>query len=388
MLLRASAHLEGDRIVPHYFTAQDEPWLRVLIDEYAGFVGQKCSELHDRLAQPLSARAPKTKRRIAMLVLDALCRARPSAPVPPKEARAAVFRAAAAGLTPRVDVLRTVAESFAVTAVELESSLFADLRGERRVSELPPGLSPLRIASDANLAIIAALLRRAAHVRITVRGNSRALVRHARIVGLICRESRLGRAADGVVLDVSGPFTLFRHSEIYGRALASLVPRVLSSEEFEINATCALERGGHLPSLVVCSGEAIGMSHGPQYLERRIDQKFEHDFRRAAPEWELLREPPAIAAGESLIFPDFALMPVQDPTRRWLLEIVGFWTPEYLREKLARLRAAGIERFLLCIDQKRDCTQAELPADPRIIRYKTRLDARAVLALLTAERAL
>jgi len=384
MLLRANVQLQGDRILPHYFTAQDEPWLRVLIDEYARFVGHKCSALHERLAQPLAARAPKSKRRIAIWLLDALCRARPSAAVPPKEARAALFRAAACCFSSRSDVLRTVAASLAVSAAELDSALFADLRAEWRVGQLSPGLSPARLAGDANLALIASLMRRATHVRIAVRGNPRALVRHARVVGLICRESCVERAADGVVLDVSGPFSLFKHSEIYGRALASLVPRVLSSEEFELSATCALERGGHLPSLVVRSDESIATSQQPPRVERDIAREFEQDFRRAAPEWELLREPNAIASGESLLFPDFALAPAQDPNRRWLLEIVGFWTPGYLSEKLRRLRAAGIERFLLCIDQRRECAEAELPADPRILRYKTRIDARAVLALLTA----
>ena len=87
-LLRVSARVEGDRIVPHYFTAHDEPWLRSLMDECAHFVGRKCSELHERLQEPLATRAPKAKLRIAIHVLDALCRERTVSAVPPKEAKA------------------------------------------------------------------------------------------------------------------------------------------------------------------------------------------------------------------------------------------------------------------------------------------------------------
>ncbi len=276
-LLRASAQLEGDRIVPQFFTAHDEPWLRVLMDEYARFVGRKHTELRERLREPLSTRSPKAKRQIAIQVLDALCRARPDAAVPPKEARAALFRAAADTHAPRVAVLSSVAASFAVSTVELEAALFADLRGERRVAELPASLSPSRIASDANLAIVTSLMRRAAHVRIVVWGNSRALVGHARLVGLICALSRAERgaspgriapseplvaaceaAAQGVVLDISGPFALFRHGEVYGRALASLVPRIARCNEFELSAACALGRGAELSSFVLRSGDPIG----------------------------------------------------------------------------------------------------------------------------------
>jgi predicted nuclease of restriction endonuclease-like RecB superfamily len=77
-------------------------------------------------------------------------------------------------------------------------------------------------------------------------------------------------------------------------------------------------------------------------------------------------------------------VPRHDPSRSWLLEILGFWTPEYLREKQKRLQAAGIERFLLCVDQNRECTEPDPAPDPRIIRYRSRIDCRALLAIITA----
>ncbi|HEY0468442.1 MAG TPA: DUF790 family protein [Polyangiaceae bacterium] len=391
-MLRASAHLEGERIVPHYFTAGDQPWLRALLDEYRRFVGRKCAELHERLREPLSTRAPKTKLRIAIVVLDALCRSRPPAAASPKEVRAALFRAAAASHVARAAVLSAVAGSFALTESQLESALFADLPGERRVAELPPALSVARIITDANLAIVTSLLRRAAHVRIVVRGDYRALIRHARVAGLICRQSRVEHGAQGVALDVSGPFALFHHCDLYGRALGSLIPRLASSGEFDLTATCALGRDNLPGSLVLRSGE---LWHSPEPSlaspdiadDAQLERKFERAFRRAAPDWDLIREPGAIASGERLIFPAFALVPRRDPNQSWLLEIVGFWTPDYLREKLQRLSAAGIERFVLCVDQNRECADAELPPDPRIIPHQARIDARAVLTLVTAERA-
>jgi predicted nuclease of restriction endonuclease-like RecB superfamily len=400
-LLRLSARVEGDRIVPHYFTAHDEPWLRSLIDECARFVGRKCTELHERLREPLPTRAPKAKLRIAIHVLDALFRERTVSVVSAKEARAAVFREAAVTRAPREAVVSRVAESFGVTAGEMESALFADLRGERRVAELPAHVSPTRIATDANIAIVSSLVRRAAHVRISVWGNSRALVRHARLMGLICRLSRAesrtltsrvgnleepstSRAApaDGVVLEVSGPFSLFRHTAVYGRALASLVPRMAGCDEYELTAACALGRDGQRSTLVLRSGDPIGTGRELARHDSHLEAKFERDFRRAAPDWDVLREPPPVASLGALIFPDFELVYRRDERRRWLLEIVGFWTQKYLTEKLERRRAAGIERLVLCIDQNRHCAEDELPADARIVRYKTRIDPQAVLAIV------
>ena len=383
-LLRASAHLEGERIVPHYFTRKDQPWLRALIDEYASFVGKRRTELHEHLRERLAARAPKTKLRIAIVLLDGMCRAQASAAVPPKEVRAALFRAAASSRATREAVLSAVAASFAVTASELEGALFADLQGERRVAELPAGLSPSQLARHVNLAIVSSLIRRAVQVEIVVRGQCRALIRQARITGLICRASRSKHAPEGVVLNVSGPFALFHHSDLYGRALASLVPRLASAGQFELRASCALGRDGQLASLAWQSGDPVEPRPDLLRPERQLEKKFERAFRRAAPEWDVAHEPPAIASGEQLIFPDFELVPRHDCARSWLLEIVGFWTPEYLREKLQRLSAAGIERFVLCIDQTRTCADLELPKDPRLIPFKTRIDARAVLGLINA----
>ena len=388
-LLRVSTRVEGDRIVPHYFTARDEPWLRSLLDECAGFVGRKLSELHERLREPLPTRAPKAKLRIAIQVLTALCRERTASAVPPKEARAVVFReaAAAAAATPRLAVLSRVAESLGVTALELENALFADLQGERRVAALPKSVSPSRLAVDANIAIVSSLVRRAAHVRIAVWGNSRALIRHARLVGLICTISKAERGqrtetAEGAILDVSGPFTLFRQTEVYGRALASLVPRLAWCNDYELTARCALGRGAQLSTFVLRSGDPIGAGRELTRHDSRLEARFERDFRRATLDWDVIREPCPIASRDTLIFPDFELVHRRDKGRRWLLEIVGFWTQKYLADKLARLRAAGIERLVLCIDQTRHCGEADLPADARVVRYKTRIDPRLVLAII------
>jgi predicted nuclease of restriction endonuclease-like RecB superfamily len=400
-LLRVSTRVEGDRIVPHYLTVHDEPWLRSLMDECARFVGRKRSELHERLREPLPTRAPKAKLRIAIHVLDGLCRERTTSAVPPKEARAAVFREASVTPAPRLAVITRVAESFGVTAVELESALFADLRGERRVAELPKSVSPSQLALDANIAIVTSLVRRAAHVRISVWGNSRALVRHARLMGLICRlstaknrerkaspgdlqGSNISRdeAPDGVVLDVSGPFALFRHTEVYGRALASLVPRMAWCNEYELTAACALGRGSQLSTFVLRSGDPIGAGRELARHDSRLEERFDRDFRRAAQDWDVIREPRPVSSGNTLIFPDFELVHRGDKNRRWLLEIVGFWTQKYLTEKLERLRAAGIERLVLCIDQNRHCAEGDLPRNARVIRYKTKIDPRAVLAII------
>jgi uncharacterized protein len=406
-LLQLSTKTEGDQIVPRYLTERDYTWLRALLDEYARFEGQRRSELAARLLDPLPSPAPKAKLRVAARVLESVTRDRPTSVVPPSEARWRVFRAAAVAdpLASRESILEKAAVEASATPAELEAALFADLRGERRVPPLPLTLSPVSLALRANLAIVSSLLRRAATVRITAFGNTRALIRHARLLGLICNvrttayTSRRRAANDdamqapsmvpawkdgipGAIIDVSGPLALFHHTQVYGRALASLVPRVGWCNEFELVAECALGQGKHLSTFVFRSGDPIAVGDELSRYDSRVEERFALDFRRAAPAWDLVREPVPVDAGGALTFPDFELVHRHDPERRWLLEIVGFWTAEYLKEKLARLRSSGLGNLILCIDARRQCHQGELPADALVIRYKSRIDPRTVLAIV------
>jgi hypothetical protein len=390
--------LPNGRIIPNYLTERDEPWLRALLDEHARYVGRKRTELVARLSEPLLARTPKAKLRVAAHVLDGLSRHETSASVPPREVRAQLFRAAARSNAPRHALVAEVASALAIGEDDLEAALFADLRGERRVAELPRELSPHALALEANLVLVSSLLRRAARVRITAYGNTRALVRHARLLGLLCvlerpRSARPAPASpeldavtaepiDGVILNVSGPFALFRRTEVYGRALASLIPRVLWCPRFEVEAACALGRGSELSMLLVRSGDPIGAGRELARYDSRVEERFAKDFAKVALDWDVLREPRPFEAGDAWIFPDFELAHRHDPGRRWLLEIVGFWTVEYLEKKLDRLRRAALDRLILCIDDERRCDTRALPKHAHVVRYSKRIDAASVLSIL------
>ena len=103
-------------------------------------------------------------------------------------------------------------------------------------------------------------------------------------------------------------------------------------------------------TLCLATGDPIFPAGEPRAYDSKIEERFARDFRRAARDWEIVREPEPVVAGDALLFPDFVLRHRCDEGERWLLEIVGFWTPSYLATKLERLREAGIPNLLLCND--------------------------------------
>jgi predicted nuclease of restriction endonuclease-like RecB superfamily len=198
--------VEGRDAFFDFLGPQDEPWLRVLLGELARFEGRRRRELAERLAEPLPCETPYFKRRAATRVLFGLWRRERVAALPPVEARARLFRAAGAAEAARDEHLARVAASFEVEPRVLLESLFADLPGERvvRAPEPPPAVA--EVVLRTNLAVVQAALQRASTIELRVEGGVRPLVRLAKLRGLLCL------AVEPQRLQLSGPFSLFRHT--------------------------------------------------------------------------------------------------------------------------------------------------------------------------------
>src|SRR6185436_11044004 len=77
--------------------------------------------------------------------------------------------------------------------------------------------------------------------------------------------------------------------------------------------------------------DPVWASAPPRRFDSRVEERFEREWRREGPEYAIVRNPVAIEVAGRLAFPDFS---VTRGGASWLVEIVGFWTPEYVRGKL------------------------------------------------------
>jgi predicted nuclease of restriction endonuclease-like RecB superfamily len=374
--------LEGRGFID-FLGPQDEPWLRVLLGEFARFEGRRAGELAERLAEPLPCEAPYFKRRAASRTLWGLWRRERPATLPPVEVRRQLFASAASAADPassdgapaRTWVMETVAARLGVAVPALEEALLADLPGERivRPPETLPSVQDAVLA--VNLAIAQTVLMRASSVRIQLQGNARPIVRLAKLRGLLMTMTE--QSAGPPELQLSGPFSLFRHTLLYGRAMASLLPHLAWCAHFQLTAAASLR--GRLGGVQLGTGDPIRPAAAPKDFDSRLEVRVARDVARLAPDWDVVREPEPVRAGDSVIFPDFLLRHRLHPDRWLLLEIAGFWTPEYLENKLARLRQAGLDRLLVCIDEARGCAREQLPPGLPVLLFRRRVDAAAVL---------
>lgn len=378
------ASFSAGSIAPSYFGSADLPWLNALLEEFNRFCGRPERELEAHLALPAAHSAPPFKLRAATSHLRHLYQPGVASEMKPQLAREALFLAAAASAAPldRAVVVANTASLHGISPASLEDAIIADLPGERRVQATRRPVTALDLVQAMNDLIVRSLLGRAREIMIRAEGSIRAVFRQAKLMGLLCT---LKEDQRGASLLISGPFSLFRHTLLYGRALGSLLGRLPYCARFELTATCQLR--GQIGTFVLSSGEGLfqpSPGSEPRAFDSQVEAVFARDLRRLAPGWDLIREPEAIQVGSTILFPDFALVDQVDPRRRYLIEIVGFWTTEYLTRKLAALRALHSHTLIICIDETLGCDDSELPEHAQVVRYRRRVRAEDVLAAIGA----
>jgi predicted nuclease of restriction endonuclease-like RecB superfamily len=234
-----------------------------------------------------------------------------------------------------------------------------------------------------NLAVAQSLLLRAEHLRVAVRGQAKQLLRYARLHGLLVRVLAPPDPDARTVLEVSGPLSLLRFTLKYGRAMARWLPALTRLPEWSLSARCLL--AGERLTFEAGPRDPLGTTHAvAKRFDSQVEACFFRDLQRLGGPWQVLREAAPVQLGPRLVCPDFTLVDA-DRARVLSVEIVGYWTPEYLADKLRVLAALPPQRpWLLCVDEALAGALAERLPCERVFWYRRRIDVPAFVAWLEA----
>jgi predicted nuclease of restriction endonuclease-like RecB superfamily len=371
--------LDGPRVVPRYLTGPaDHALAAEALAALRALRGQPRAEVE----AALFARAAELgHRRLAWLALTnlvrSLCGFRSRSPVQPALLREAVFAAAAVD---RAGALDEVSNRFGMSPDEVRECLYADVPAERLLGPVPEELTASSLAACYNLSLAQGVLVRAEAVTVRVSGNWATVLRHASRQQLLCRAKR---DAEGVAIRLSGPLSLFHHTTKYGRAMAGWLPVVIRAPGWRLEATCRLRRAGRR---VFCADHrdpvsAVG-TRPLKPFDSDLERRFARDLTRLAGDrFEVLREADPVQLEDGrVVCPDFTLVGRPDGAPRLQVELVGFWTPQYLSRKLALLRA--LPSWIVCIDESLAAGHPdELPAGP-LFRFRRRIVVEEFLAFV------
>jgi hypothetical protein len=158
----------------------------------------------------------------------------------------------------------------------------------------------------------------------------------------------------GYHVELDGPISPFVKSTTrYGRQFAAFLPALFLCEQWQMTATVrppwlgekltyALDHTSPLRSHFKRSGAFDSR------VEADFAAAFHAKFGDERGKWALTREDEVILLGDTVMVPDFALTH-EDDGRRALIEIVGFWHPNYLRRKVEKVRAANRRDLILLV---------------------------------------
>ncbi len=403
------ARREGDRVVPFRLEPEEPAHLRLaeaLIDLFSRHVGQPREVLNAALADFVgNSPAFRTPRGLVKLLVDDCAEfAPPSTPLPPFELRRRVFLAAAeqyplslmpSMLTPvtALDIHAEVAAALTaelgreVQAEEVASGLFADRRDQQRLSSFDAP-TPRWLLDRYNLAQAQGALYRCIRMQLVAERNIPAryqqlfrLIKFHRLIHQIT-----GDPEHGYEIELDGPASVLHCTTRYGVDMAIFLPALLWCTKWRMKAELQ-EPDGKTRWLVLDSATTNLVSHykdQPLY-DSALERTFAERFERMESQWRLERETEIIHAGQMVMIPDFRFRHRADG-RTALLEIVGYWRPEYLRRKFAKLATAGRNDLIVAINAElhvggRERERLDTLPGP-VVFFKQALDPKAVLEAL------
>lgn len=391
-LLRAK--ISAGKIRPAYVNV--DPQTVALAERIIGVFrdgrGRKKGELLERLNEVENEGNDFKLVRGLSALLERRCVFEVDSATNPMAARMAVFEEASKAKATSVDetkaVLRRVSAKLGVSPEALEKTLFSDLEDELITKDFEP-LSAERLIRQYNLSLTQTLLFKSLRVEFSASGNWKNIFREVKRQGLIYSVEKQDA---GYKVSLDGPLSLFKFTERYGTSIAKVLPQIVTSEKWSIKAEIlARSRGGRVyvfetnnkevEGLLLSGAEERVPSSGKQAgaFDSTVEERFARSFLVSLGSlgWALRREPEPLVAGTHVLIPDFSF---EKHALKVYLEVVGFWTPEYLRRKLSKLKSIEGVDMIIAADESLACSRLErLKGKAEVIYYKKNVPLKPIV---------
>lgn len=407
---RRTSSISSDRLEDEALPAL-EPALAV----YRDGLGRTRGHVRNAARRALEGLRPDRVEPVVKLLDDAATYAWPAA-ARCAERRVGLFEIAA-GRHPMLDAGAATAllaehlPSVADGEAEPVAALYADYPEFHRLVAFPPGYTAEALRADYDLGQAQALLYSATRVTVEASRDFKHILRYARLARLLYQVEPLGAAGaarepgDGVarrpgrrrrravrtrsaaggyrfVLD--GPSSVLRRTRAYGVDFARFLAALVRLRDWRLRAEIELRPGWRPFTFTLTSEDRLAPGTPPPEFDSGLEEAIARKFGRRREGWRLHREGAVLDVGEGrLLVPDFVFRH-RDGTEV-VLEILGYWTPEYLKDKLHRL--AGVEgvNLVVAVPRRLALGTAQLPAT--VLPFSRRLLLRDLLPRLEAFRA-
>lgn len=392
----------GEEVVPKRLpiSPQNLAIAEELIAQFQTCLGEPRGTLNRQLTELEGTDTDyRIKRGLAHLLNgDAFSQFETVSPLDPLDLRERVFARSAQAI-PSIQATQTTFQQIAevlsaelqieVLPNQIQAGLYADLPDNQILTRFDPPTAEA-LLHRYNLSQVQGIFYRASHVVINAHRNDpgqyKLLFRYIKLFSLMAYIE--GDADHGFTLTIDGPTSLFKPNTHYGLKLAMLLPALLHVTKWSLTATLQIKDAyaGEVRDRRYSLNSDCGLvTHYPpgKTYDSLLEAGFVERWQKIKTEWRLEREVDLIPIPGSVMIPDFRL--VHPDGRSFLLEIVGYWRPEYLKKKFSQVRQSGRNDLILAVSERLNLEKAgvqlnNVPA--KLVWFKDQLMPKVVLAAL------
>ncbi len=372
------------------------------INCFENSLGQTQGELDNKLSD-LEGDSPdyRVKRGLAHILKSSFSTLEIVSPLEPQLLRSRTFTLAATSLSIPQQQEKTLDNLATQLSQELNQEvlphdilkgLYADLQENRILTEFDTPTAESLI-HRYNLSQVQGIFYRASQITINAHRNDpgeyKLLFRYLKLFQLMSYIE--GDADHGFTISLDGPASLFKASTRYGLALAKMIPALLHVSKWHLNAS--LEKRDPYTKVrkkgtFRLDNKCNLVSHYAQGnpYDSMLEAAFANRWEKQKTDWRLEREVELIPLPGTVMIPDFRL--VHPDGRSYLLEIVGYWRPDYLKKKFYKVRHSDVDNLILAVSERLNLGKAgvkttDIPA--KVIWFKGKLSPKAVLDVIENE---
>ncbi len=147
-----------------------------------------------------------------------------------------------------------------------------------------------------------------------------------------------------LLTDVTGPASILKMTRKYGTSMAKLIPEIVKAEKWWLRAEVVddYDKRIYFLELSDVHKKLFPMETAEETYDSSVEEIFARKMRYLG--FEVVREPGVVKAGNYAYIPDFL---VRKGEKEVYVEIAGFWTEDYVRKKLEKIKKSNISLILL-----------------------------------------
>jgi predicted nuclease of restriction endonuclease-like RecB superfamily len=366
-------------------TAENLKVAQQLIDVYAVHVGEKKKAIAAFVSELENQGYEYRFIRALSLLLDRKSCFVCNSKFNPSELRKKIFQTTEKYGIPtnpqkRQQILSMVASETGQSLEAVEEQIYADLDAELFLKKFEAPTA-LELLQQYNLSLTQTLLFECSELNFKVSGNWQQLFYWIKKLGLIYDVS-----PNDFNVKIDGPSSMFKLTKRYGLNIAKMLPIIMANQKWAINAKILWRYTNEICNFEIDNTKHNSLLQTPKIFPVTFDsvdeENFANQFKALNSGWVLKREPEPVLAGSQVIIPDFSL---EKAGLKIYLEIVGFWTEEYLQRKAEKLKQVNDVQMIIVVREALACEKlSSLEKRPQLhfIYYKDKIPLAPILRYL------